>query len=98
MQIEVHENGAIVVDGVKKEISDLTQEFLEELVTNSLEGEVVYSIEGNLPIASFFKTIRDGTDKDSELRALRDEVSAKEKNPESAVELPKDEPSVGAPQ
>ncbi|MEE1273235.1 MAG: hypothetical protein UHI81_01900 [Olegusella sp.] len=98
IQIEVHKNGTIVIDGIKKEITDLTQEFLEELVTDSLEGEVVYSIEGDLPIASFFRTIRDGTGKGSELRALRDEVRAKEKSSESAGELPEDEPSDGVSQ
>lgn len=91
MQIEVRENGDIFIDGTSKEISDLTQEFLERLVDDSLEGKVEYSIEGDLPIATFFKTIRDGTGKDSELRALHIEVRAKQESSKSDGELLRDE-------
>lgn len=74
--ITVHENGTFEIDGVEKRIEDLTQALLEGLVDESLEGEVQYRIEGDRPIAKFFKAIEEGTQKDSELWKLNEQVKA----------------------
>ena len=81
-KISVNEKGELRVDGVPKKIDDLTQEFLEKLVDDSLESKVDYEIEGDMPLASFFETLRDGTKEGSELRKAKEE---REKKTEDAV-------------
>ena len=81
-KISVNEKGELRVDGVPKKIDDLTQEFLEKLVDDSLESKVDYEIEGDMPLASFFETLRDGTKEGSELRKAKEE---REKKVEDAV-------------
>ena len=63
-KISVNEKGELRVDGEPKKIADLTQEFLEKLVDDSLESKVDYEIEGDMPLAGFFETLRDGTKRD----------------------------------
>ena len=76
-KISVDEKGELKVNGEPKKIADLTQEFLEKLVDDSLESKVDYEIEGNMPLASFFKTLRDGTKEGSELRKTKGEHEKK---------------------
>lgn len=80
--IEVNERGELKVDGVPKAIEDLTQEFLEQLVDDSLDSKVTYNIDGVMPLAGFFKAIEDGTKEGSELRNAKEE---REKQAESAL-------------
>ncbi len=80
--ISVDARGELRIDGVPKKIDDLTQEFLEKLVDDSLESKVDYEIEGDMPLASFFETLRDGTKEGSELRKAKEE---REKKTEDAV-------------
>lgn len=82
-KITVDEKGELKVDGELKTIADLTQDFLEKLVDDSLESKVDYEIEGNMPLASFFETLRDGTKEGSELRKAKEE--RERKNEGSAV-------------
>lgn len=78
-KISVDEKGELKVDGEPKKIADLTQEFLEKLVDDSLESKVDYEIEGDMPLAGFFKTLRDGTKEGSELRIAKEEREKKTK-------------------
>lgn len=71
--ISVNVKGELRVDGEPKKIADLTQEFLEKLVDDSLESKVDYEIEGDMPLAGFFETLRDGTKEGSELRKAKEE-------------------------
>ena len=79
-KISVDEKGELKVDGEPKKIADLTQEFLEKLVDDSLESRVDYEIEGDMPLAGFFKTLRDGTKEGSELRMAKEEREKKTKD------------------
>lgn len=78
--IEVDAKGNLKIDGAPKTVEDLTQDFLEKLVDDSLESGVNYQIEGDMPLAGFFKAIHEGTKEGSELRKAkekRDEKLAK---------------------
>lgn len=79
-KISVDEKGELKVDGEPKKIADLTQEFLEKLVDDSLESKVDYEIEGDMPLAGFFETLRDGTKEGSELRKAKEEREKKTKD------------------
>ena len=79
-KISVDEKGELKVDGEPKKMADLTQEFLEKLVDDSLESRVDYEIEGDMPLAGFFKTLRDGTKEGSELRIAKEEREKKTKD------------------
>lgn len=74
MKVEVSEDGSIKIDGKKTEISELTQQFLEDLVDDSLASKVTYVIEGTKPIAEFFRALYEGTKEGSELRVLKEEA------------------------
>lgn len=78
MKVKVSDKGNLEVDDTKMEIGDLTQEFLERLVEESLESKVSYEIEGDLPLAKFFRTIDEGTKEGSELRTIKEEVQKRE--------------------
>ncbi|HJI72053.1 MAG TPA: hypothetical protein OIL88_06710 [Coriobacteriaceae bacterium] len=71
--ISVDARGELRVDGEPKKVADLTQEFLEKLVDDSLESKVEYEIEGDMPLAGFFEKLRDGTKEGSELRKAKEE-------------------------
>jgi hypothetical protein len=73
-RIRVAKNGEFEIDGAAKTIADLTQQFVEKLVDDSLSGSVEYEIEGEFPIARFFVTLRDGTNEDSKLRKLKESM------------------------
>lgn len=79
MKIQIDENGSLKIDDIEKTITDLNAEFLEKLVNDSLEGNVVYEILGDTPLANFFKQIQKETLKDSELKKILDNNSAKRK-------------------
>lgn len=79
-KISVNEKGELRVDGEPKKIADLTQEFLEKLVDDSLESKVDYEIEGDMPLAGFFETLRDGTKEGSALRKAKEEREKKTKD------------------
>ncbi len=75
--IDVNDRGELKVDGEPKGISDLTQEFLEKLVDDSLDGKVFYDIAGDMPLAGFFRALYDGTKEGSELRKAKEEREKK---------------------
>ncbi|MBR3384428.1 MAG: hypothetical protein IKG69_04375 [Atopobiaceae bacterium] len=83
-EICVNSHGTLTVNGDSKDIKDLTQEFLEQLVKDSLDGKVNYSIEGEMPIARLFKKLDEGTKEGSELRKLKQEVDHQDGQQESA--------------
>lgn len=76
-KISVNEKGELRVDGEPKKIADLTQEFLEKLVDDSLESKVDYEIKGEMPLAGFFRTLCDGTKEGSKLRRAKEEREKK---------------------
>ena len=76
-KITVSENGSFFVDGVSKNITDLTQDFLEKLVEDSLGSKVEYEVQGEMPIAKFFRTLDEGTKEGSELRRLKEQAEKK---------------------
>ena len=82
--VRVEKNGDLLIDGMKIEIVDLTQECLEDIVDKSLEGRVAYQIEGEMPIAKFFASLEKGTAEGSELRKMKDKMDSS-KNPDSSV-------------
>lgn len=79
--IDVNEKGELKIDGEPKAIADLTQEFLEQLVDDSLDSKVAYNVVGDMPLAGFFKAIEAGTKEGSDLRKAKEE---REKQVEAA--------------
>lgn len=53
--IVVNNKGELFIDGNPKLIDDLTQDFLEKLVDDSLRDEVSFDIDGDMPLATFLK-------------------------------------------
>ena len=51
-------------------MKDLTSALLERIASKTLEGKAFFTIEGDSPIADFFKTLWDGTQDSSELKEL----------------------------
>lgn len=47
---------------------------------DSLESKVDYEIEGDMPLASFIETLRDGTKEGSELRKAKEKYEKKNEN------------------
>lgn len=62
--------GEFSINDTAVEVKDLTSALLERIVSMSLEGKALFTIEGDSPIADFFKTLRDGTQDGSELKEL----------------------------
>lgn len=62
--------GTFSINDTAAEVKDLTSALLERIVSMSLEGKAFFTIEGDSPIADFFKTLRDGTQDGSELKEL----------------------------
>lgn len=68
--IRVEENGEFSINGNKNDAEALKPELLERIVDASLEDCVDYEIKGETPIAGFFKTLKQGTNAESELRKI----------------------------
>lgn len=68
--IKVEENGDFLINGKKEEIDALKPELLEQIVDASLEDRVDYEIDGETPVASFFHTLMQGTNPESDLRKI----------------------------
>lgn len=79
MKIEVQEDGTLMIDDTKTEISQLTQSLLEKIVEESLDSKVIYSIDGDMPIARFFTAIDKGTCEESDLRKMKAEADELER-------------------
>lgn len=82
--IAVDKNGKLFINGEEREIKDLDAQFLDHVVTKSLDNNVFYDIEGENPIGDFFKTLEEGTKEGSELRNLY--KITREKSDESDLE------------
>lgn len=50
---------------------------VSQSVDGSLESKVDYEIEGDMPLVSFFETLRDGTKKSSKLRKTKEKCEKK---------------------
>ena len=55
MKIAVNKKGELFIDENARQIDDLTQDFLEKLVDDSLRDEVLFDIDGDMPLAAFFQ-------------------------------------------
>lgn len=86
--IVVNNKGELFIDGNPKLIDDLTQDFLEKLVDDSLRDEVSFDIDGNMPLAAFFKEIQDGTKAGSALRKAMEEQEQNDANNVTAADVP----------
>lgn len=77
----------------QRQIGDLTQELLESILEKPLSDEVEFAIEGDMPIAGFFRLIQAGAGKGSELRKLKEKReealgSSAGKNEATANQIP----------
>jgi len=86
MKVNVDEHGTVIVDDVKKEISELTASFLEDLVEQLLNDEATIEVLGNSPVAEFFNSLQIGTKKDSDLRLKITEMNKQKEEAKDAVE------------
>ena len=78
--------GTFSINGTAAEVKDLTSALLERIVSMSLEGKAFFTIEGDSPIADFFKTLRDGTQDGSELKELyKSTLGSSEEDSESGI-------------
>lgn len=68
--VKVDENDNLTIDGAEKKIEELKPEFFEELVDKALIDKVDFVLEDKGIVSNFFKTIKDGTAVDSDLRKL----------------------------
>lgn len=84
----VNNKGELFIDGNPKLIDDLTQDFLEKLVDDSLRDEVSFDIDGDMPLATFFKEIQDGTKAGSALRKAMEEQEQNDANSVTAADVP----------
>jgi len=75
MRIQV-ENEKLKVDGTDMAIADLSQAFLDNVVSESLAGNVKYELKGEHPLVAFFQTLDDETKEGSSLRQKMDDVRA----------------------
>lgn len=67
-------NAKLTIDDKEVTTAELSQELLDNIVYESLQGNVEYEIEGDHPLAKFFQTLQDGTKKGSALRQKMDEM------------------------
>lgn len=86
--IVVNSKGELLIDGKAKQIDNLTQDFLEKLVDDSLKGEVSFDIDGDMPLAAFFKKIQDGTKAGSTLRKMMEEQEQNDASIDTAADVP----------
>lgn len=86
--ITVNNKGELLIDGNAKQIDDLTQDFLEKLVDDSLRDEVSFDIDGDMPLAVFFKEIQDGTKAGSALRKTMEEQEKNNSSNVTAADVP----------
>ena len=73
MKIKVN-NDKLLIDDNEIKISELNQEFLDDVVNKSLLDDVEYELEGDHPLVKFFKTLQDGTKEGSALRQKMNEA------------------------
>lgn len=88
MKIAVNKKGELFIDENARQIDDLTQDFLEKLVDDSLRDEVLFDIDGDMPLAAFFKEIQDGTKEGSALRKAMEEQGQNDANSVTAADDP----------
>lgn len=81
----VVDEGTFSINGTA-EVKDLTSALLDRIVSMSLEDKAFFTIEGDSPIADFFKTLRDGTQDGSELKELyKSTLGSSEENSEGRI-------------
>lgn len=75
--ISIHvKEGKLFIDDQEREIIDLKQDFLDEVVSESLRDQVNYQLEGDHPLVKFFQTLQDETKEGSALRQKFEEMEA----------------------
>lgn len=77
------ENAKLTIDGKEMKTADLSQELLDKVVSESLQGSVEYQLEGDHPLVKFFQTLHDGTKEGSALRQKMNEMESARKAAEA---------------
>lgn len=75
MDVKV-KNATLIIDGQEMRTADLSQAFLDNIVSESLLGNVEYELEGDHPLVKFFQALEDGTKEGSALRQKMNEMEA----------------------
>lgn len=94
------DNAKLTIDDEEMKTADLSQEFLDKVVSESLQGSVEYQLEGDHPLVKFFQTLQDGTKEGSALRQKMDEmesarIAAEADSPEKAEDGESDNQGCG---
>jgi len=82
MKIEIKQsdnNTILLIDGIEKSIEEISGELLENIVNKSLDDDVDFIIEGESPLALFFKEIQNQTSTDSDLRKELEKIEKERK-------------------
>lgn len=90
LTVKVDEEGKLTIDGVEKKIEELKARSIEELVDKALVDKIDFVLEDDGIVGNFFKTIKDGTSADSELRKLYEKTRADNEASDGANSEPSD--------
>lgn len=76
MKIKVNEKGAVYLDDNELKTDEITAEFLEKIVNESLNNNVEYELDEdeNIPMVKLFKELKELCEKDSEFRDIINQI------------------------
>lgn len=79
MKIEVKKDGKILVDDAEYKIENITAEFLEKVVNESLVDNVNYILDSDetIPMVKLFKDLSSLCEKDSDFRKSIEQIQQK---------------------
>lgn len=79
MKIEVKKDGKVLVDDAEYKIENITADFLESVVNESLNDNVNYILDSDetIPMVKLFKDLSELCEKDSEFRKNIEQIQQK---------------------
>lgn len=79
MKIEVKKDGKVLVDDAEYKIENITADFLESVVNESLNDNVNYILDSDetIPMVKLFKDLSELCEKDSEFRKSIEQIQQK---------------------
>lgn len=79
MKIEVKKDGKVLVDDAEYKIENITADFLENIVNESLDDNVNYILDSDetIPMVKLFKDLSELCEKDSEFRKSIEQIQQK---------------------
>lgn len=79
MKIEVKKDGKVLVDDAEYKIENITADFLEKVVNESLNDNVNYILDSDetIPMVKLFKDLSELCEKDSEFRKSIEQIQQK---------------------